>query len=106
MPVLANLLKPRGLGKRKLEILEATGPAADVSVTAGAGADVAISISPALGTVEYAGVIHISGLPTNIGAGDVEATATSITLHAVNPTAASITVTANSVTVRVLAIGY
>jgi len=106
MAVLAKLLKPRGLAARKLEILDATGPAADVAVAAGAGADVSISISPDLANVEEVGVLEIRGLPANIGVGNVATSATSITLHAVNPTAASITVTAGSVRVKALIIGY
>jgi len=105
MAILAKLLKPRGLAARKLEIFDAKGPAAGVSVAAGAGADVSISISPALKNVDEVGVLAISGLPANIGVGNVATSATSITLHAINPTAAAITVSADSVTVKVIVIG-
>jgi len=104
--VKANLIPARGKGTRKIEILTATGPAAAVSVGAGAGADVSISISPELSVVEDVGIMSISGLPTNIGCGNIATSATAVTLHATNPTAAAITVGAGSVTVKVLIIGY
>jgi len=106
MAIYADLERPLGKGTRKLELITATGPAADVSIAAGAGADISISISPEVGTVENAGVILISGLPSNLGVGNMVAIATAVTLHVINPTAAAITVTAGSVTVRVLIIGY
>jgi len=106
MTVVGNIPRPLGRGTRKLERLTATGPAADVSVPATGGADVAISISPEIKTVEDVGVQSISGLPANIAVGNIATSATSVTLHAVNPTATAITVSAGSVTVKVEVEGY
>ena len=108
MAVIANLPKPFGRGQKKLEIVTGTGPSSDVAVGAGAGADVAIPLSPSLSNVSHAGVIQISGLPNNIGVGNVTVApdGSSVTLHCVNPTAADITVTADSVTVTVLVVGH
>jgi len=104
--IYANLPRPRGRGLRKEEIISGTGPAAAVSVGAGAGADVAISISPALAIVDEVLIGSISGLPANIGVGNIVTTSTSVTLHAINPTAAAITIGAGTVTVKVRVIGY
>jgi len=106
MTIIGNIPRPLGRGTRKLERLTATGPALDVSVPAGAGADVEISISPELKNVEDVGIRSISGLPANIAVGNIATSATVVTLHAVNPTAAAITVTAGSVTVKVEVEGY
>jgi len=106
MPIIASLVKKYGEGVRKVEVLTATGPAADVSVGAGATADFSISISPELGTIEEVIVDRITGLPANILASQIDFTATSVTLRAVNPTAAAITITAGAITIRVVIIGH
>jgi len=107
MPVIANLLKPRGLGKRKLEILTATGPAADVTIAAGAAGDIAISISPELATKELVGCVSLGNLPdAELNLLGFKTSATAVTLRVYNPTTAGITVSAGSIEVKVLVIGY
>jgi len=106
MAVIANLARGLGKGTRKIEVITATGPAADVSVGAGVTANLDISISPELGNVEEVIVESISGLPDNILANQIGFSTTAVTLRAVNPTAAAITITANSLTIRAVVIGY
>jgi len=105
MTIIANLPKPLGKGTRKLEVITATGPAVDVSVGAGATADIEIAISPELASVEEVQVESISDLPANILASQIGFSATAVDLRAVNPTAAAITITAGSLTIRALIIG-
>jgi len=106
MPVIADLEKPKGTGDLKLEVLTATGPAVDVSVGATSTVEFEISISPELDTVLDAVIDIVTGLPANILVSQVGYSATAITLRAVNPTAAAITITAGSLTIRVLIVGY
>jgi hypothetical protein len=103
--ILGNLPKARGRALRKVEVGSATGPAADVSVAAASTADFTISISPELKSVDSLKVTKVSGLPANVLAAQVDWSATSVTLRAVNPTAAAITIAANSLTVTYELIG-
>jgi hypothetical protein len=103
--ILGNLPKARGRALRKVEVGSATGPAAAVSVAAASAADFTVSISPELKSVDSLKVTRISGLPANILVSQVDWSATSITLRAVNPTASAITIAANSVTVTYELIG-
>jgi len=105
MTVIAALTKAKGRGVRKVEVLTATGPAADVSVGAGATADFDIAISPELKPLDSATANKVSGLPANILVSQIDFSDTAITFRAVNPTAAAITITAKSLTISVEAVG-
>ncbi len=108
MAVIGNLPKAKGKAARKVEVIEATGPSSDVSISAQSGADVVIPLSPSLPNPEYAALLEVSGLPGGVAVGNITFAGdfSSVTLHAVNATAGSVTVSANSVTVKVLVIGY
>jgi len=105
MAVIAGLLKARGRGIRKVEVLTAKGPAADTSVGATATADFDIAISPELTNLVSAMAVEVSGLPANILVSQIGFSDKAISFRAVNPTAAAITITANSVSITVEAVG-
>jgi hypothetical protein len=104
--IIGNLPKAKGKGVRKVEVGTATGPASAVSVPAGSTADFTISISSELENVDSVKVTKISGLPANVLAVQVDWSATSVTLRAVNPTASAITIAAGSITITYELIGW
>jgi hypothetical protein len=103
--IIGNLPKAKGRGVRKVEVGSATGPASAVSVDAASTADFTISISPELKSVDSLKVTKVSGLPANVLVSQIDFSATSITLRAVNPTASAITIAAGSLTVSYEIIG-
>jgi len=106
MPIVANLLKPRGLGKRKLEVVDGTGPDSAVTVAAGGSADIPIPISPDLADPEYVGIMSITNLPDGVVLAGIRTSGTAVTLRGRNHTAADITVAVDSITVRALVVGH
>lgn len=109
MPAKLLLMPTHGYGARVVEA-SGTGPDADATVGAGATATVSVTvsdrdISPG-STVFVAGV---SGLPAGVAIAGVEVSAgqgsATVTLTLYNPSGADVTVPANSVTVKIVAIG-
>ena len=89
----------------KLVLADATGPSADVSVAAGASAnvDLAVAAGPAK-VLAILGLQSVSGLPSGVVlAGVSYPDVNTVRLTVFNPTSAAITVSANSVTATVLA---
>jgi hypothetical protein len=89
----------------KLVTASAKGPASNVSVAAGATAniDLAVSANPA-SVKELIAIATIIGLPTGLAIAGISFPNTStVRIVVFNPTSSAVTVTANSVTVTVLA---
>jgi hypothetical protein len=89
----------------KLVTASAVGPASNVSVAAGATAniDLAVSANPA-SIKELIALATVAGLPTGLAIAGISFVGTSTVRIAVfNPTASAVTVTVNSVTATVLA---
>jgi hypothetical protein len=89
----------------KLVTAGAVGPASDVSVAAGATAniDLAVSANPA-SIKELIALATVAGLPTGLAIAGISFIGTStVRIVVFNPTASAVTVTANSVTATVLA---
>jgi len=89
----------------KLVTASAKGPASDVSVAAGATAniDLAVSANPA-SIKELIALATVAGLPTGLAIAGISFPNTStVRIVVFNPTSSAVTVTANSVTVTVLA---
>jgi len=106
MSVVGQLERPRGIGKYKVSHGSATGPAADVSVAATSAADISITISIGFTNLERGGIERITGLPDGVVLVGFSMSATAITIRVYNTTAGAITVTAGSITVSFVAIGY
>ncbi len=109
MPAKLLLVPTSGYGVRLVEA-SGTGPSADTDVAAGSTASIDVTVSdrdivPG-STVVVAGV---SGVPTGLSIAGVTASAgqgeATVTITLYNPTGSSVTVAANSVTVKVVAIG-
>jgi len=89
----------------KLVTASAKGPASDVSVAAGATAniDLAVSANPA-SIKELIALATVAGLPTGLAiAGISFIGTTTVRIVVFNPTAAAVSVAANSVTATILA---
>jgi hypothetical protein len=89
----------------KLVTASAVGPASDVSVAAGATAniDLAVSANPA-NVKELVAIATVAGLPTGLAIAGISFIGTStVRIVVFNPTTAAVSVAANSVTATVLA---
>ena len=88
----------------KIVTVTATGPASTTAVTAGAAADISLAVEDSPHNIlEIIAVKRISGLPDGVVLAGWSATADAVTLRVFNPTAGNIDVTADSVTVELLA---
>lgn len=89
-------------------VVRATGPAADVSVGAGASADLELTYAaPPLSRIEAVrGVVMIAGLPDGLVIQGFTPEIGRIVIRVRNTTAAAITVAAGSVTADVEVLGY
>ena len=93
---------------KKIAVLTATGPGSDVSVGAGAAADVDLTIPASYFVVKkILGLTSVSGLPDGLAiAGVSYPDLSTVRVRVLNTTTAAITVSAGSVTasVQVLAV--
>jgi len=89
----------------KIVKLSATGPAADVTVTAGGAANVDLTIGTSMYNVKaIEALVSVSGLPDGaVLAGVSYPDLSTVRLRVFNPTGADVTVSAGSVTAYVLA---
>jgi len=113
LTVAGALIKALGRRGVKAEYASATGPSADVSVGTGAAANIDVSVSLSGGafltTPTIVLLTEVSGLPDGVvlaGWSFPSKSTSSITvrLRVYNPTSADITVSADSVTVKIVAI--
>jgi hypothetical protein len=91
--------------KRKVWVFDLTGPGADTTVVAGGTANLTFTLTTEH-DLAYAGVESITGLPGGvyIEAVTVDKTAKTVTITVINTGAADVTITANSISVRIVAV--
>ena len=89
----------------KLVAVSARGPSSDVTVGAGAAADIALAYQPApVGRILQAlSLKSIEGLPDGLALVQFKADEGGVTIRMLNTTGADVTVPANSITASVLA---
>ena len=109
MPVLGILEVKRAgtIHRRRVIETSVTGPAADLIVPAGGTADLTVTVDTGMARgAQIIGITSITGLPAGIyiQSISIDAAAKTITITLHNPGAADVTVTANSVTIGVIAI--
>ncbi len=89
----------------RVEVLSASGPGADVTVTAGGAnnVDLTISLGKVQRILDHLAVVSVSGLPDGaVLAGFSFPDVTTLRLRVFNPTEADVTVSAGSVSAEVL----
>lgn len=88
----------------KLVSISVTGPASDTVISVASAGNVSISISSNYTLLSVVAVKSVSGLPDGVVLNGISITGTStVTLKLYNTTGSDATVTANSVTVELLA---
>jgi len=90
----------------KIEKVSGTGPASNITVTAGSASDIAIPITSNIRPLAVLAVAKIDGVTDGLVPVRVVPGTSSVTVRLFNPTAGDLTQNANTLTIEVLVIGY